>query len=120
MEKITGIIDYKDINYNYRYEGATTLQSNLSHDSQRITIIHTDNGDLSRWNKIPRKFVISNKETYRTARLQYLLRRFENLENISYRRLSKTLSIITPFALQGETVHFSGNIINSRIKGRIK
>ena len=107
---------------NIKYNFKKHLALKYNYDTHSITIIENENGKTySRWNKINRKFVISDKDTYRKARLNALNNRFNgDLNDVRMRTLKKSLRILKQYALPGEIVSFKCNINNQdQIKGRL-
>lgn len=118
-QRITGIVGSKMVSYKDEFGSIET---------HIVTTIQEDNITYSRWNKIARKFVISNRETYRKARLNYLQNRYENtnLENIRSRSLKSSLKFIKRYAMSGEEVSFTANFLpssmnnnNIKLQGRL-
>jgi len=110
------ILQSKEVKYNYKNLGYTKI-----YDTKDITIIENNDKLLySRWNKVPRKFVIKNREQYKISRLNYLNNRFNDYLNVNTRVLKRSLRFIKEYALPGETVSFKCSINNSNhIKGRL-
>jgi hypothetical protein len=81
--------------------------------SQDLTTIKTENGVLTRWNRIPRKYVTSSIEVFRASRRVFVGK--TTVKN----RIKHRIRMARECALPGETVSFFGCIENGKIVGRI-
>ena len=123
--KIQGVIsDPISVRYNYRTVGYTRANGYMHEEQDLTTILLLDGTVLTRWNKIPRQFVVSDRATFLKARKDKYYKIFGNwitADKIPSRnRMRHCMKEIIEFAQIGETVQFEGNVINNKIKGRIR
>ena len=123
--KIQGIIiDPAHVRYNYRAVGYTRANGYM-HDDQNVTRILIDNGTiLTRWNPIPRKYVISDRATFMIARKERYYKQFSEWiaigKNPPRNRMRSCMYNVSDFAQIGEEVKFEGKLEGNKIKGSIR
>lgn len=113
-QKIIGVVKIKTVRHNTN----TTHPDCPNYETHDITVI----GNFSRWNKIPRKYVIS--DTYRQIRNEFcadLLKHYKEYKDSNIMHRIKTrIEIVKKYAFAGEIVSFSAMVNdNNRITGRL-